>query len=129
MRLLGALGLCALVGATQAAAQWKQMFGVSTPMRDGVRLVSHIWVPADTGRWPTILIRTPYVKTPQFKRYKLATYLQNGYAVVLQDTRGRGDSEGQFDFYFPEGKDGFDTIEWIAKQSWSNGRVGTDGGS
>ena len=129
MRLLGVLGLCALAGTTQGSAQWKQMFGVSTPMRDGVKLVSNIWVPSDTGRWPTILIRTPYVKTPQFKRYKLATYLQNGYAVVLQDTRGRGDSEGEFDFYFPEGKDGFDTIEWIAKQSWSNGRVGTDGGS
>ena len=98
-------------------------------MRDGVKLVSDIYIPADTGRWPTILIRTPYVKTPQFRRYKLSAYLQNGYAVVLQDTRGRGDSEGEFGFYFTEGKDGFDTIEWIAKQSWSNGRVGTDGGS
>ena len=115
--------------ASPASAQWQQRFGVATPMRDGVKLVSDIWIPSDTGRWPTILIRTPYVKTPQFRRYKLAVYLQNGYAVVLQDTRGRGDSEGQFDFYFPEGKDGFDTIEWIAKQPWSNGRVGTDGGS
>jgi len=121
--------LIALSAPGAALAQGKQMFGVSTPMRDGVKLVSDIWIPADTGRWPAILIRTPYVKTPQFKRYKLAAYLQAGYAVILQDTRGRGDSEGEFDFYFPEGKDGFDTIEWIAKQPWSNGRVGTDGGS
>ena len=121
--------LVALSAPGAALAQGKQMFGVSTPMRDGVKLVSDIWIPADTGRWPAILIRTPYVKTPQFKRYKLAAYLQAGYAVILQDTRGRGDSEGEFDFYFPEGKDGFDTIEWIAKQPWSNGRVGTDGGS
>jgi putative CocE/NonD family hydrolase len=112
--------LCLVLGAREAAAQWKQRFGVATPMRDGIDLVSDIYVPADTGRWPTILIRTPYVKTPQFKRYKLASYLQGGYAVVLQDTRGRGDSEGEFNFYFPEGKDGFD-IEWIAKQAGPTG--------
>lgn len=129
MRVLPLLLSCLLVVTRPGAAQWKQMFGVSAPMRDGIPLVSDIWVPSDTGRWPTILIRTPYVKTAQFKRYKLATYVQRGYAVVLQDTRGRGDSGGEFDFYFPEGKDGYDTIEWIAKQPWSNGRVGTDGGS
>ncbi len=118
-----------VLGSRQAAAQFHQRFGVMIPMRDGIRLAADIYTPADTGRWPTILIRTPYVKTPQFKRYKLAVYLQNGYAVALQDTRGRGDSEGEFPFYFGEGGDGFDTIEWIARQSWSNGRVGTDGGS
>jgi putative CocE/NonD family hydrolase len=104
-------------------------FGVPIPMRDGVRLVADIWLPDSVGTFPAILLRTPYLKTPQFKRYKLAAYLQRGYAVVLQDTRGRGDSEGEFDFYFPEGKDGYDTIEWIARQSWSNGRVAMDGGS
>jgi len=128
-RTLALAAVFGVLGARESAAQWQQRFGVATPMRDGVKLVSDIYIPADTGRWPTILIRTPYVKTPQFRRYKLSAYLQNGYAVVLQDTRGRGDSEGEFDFYFPEGKDGYDTIEWIAKQNWSNGRVGTDGGS
>jgi len=123
------LGLFWVLGSRQAAAQFHQRFGVMMPMRDGVRLAADIYTPADTGRWPTVFIRTPYVRTPQFKRYKLATYLQNGYAVVLQDTRGRGDSEGEFPFYFGEGIDGYDSIEWIAKQPWSNGRVGTDGGS
>lgn len=104
-------------------------FGVPVPMRDGVRLVADIWLPDPAGTFPAILLRTPYLKTPQFKRYRLAAYLQRGYAVVLQDTRGRGDSEGEFDFYFPEGKDGYDTIEWIARQPWSNGRVAMDGGS
>jgi putative CocE/NonD family hydrolase len=104
-------------------------FGVETPMRDGVKLVSNLWLPDAVGKFPTILIRTPYDKTPQFRRYSLAAYVKAGYAVMLQDTRGRGDSEGQFDFYFPEGKDGYDTIEWIAKQPWSNGRVGMDSGS
>jgi putative CocE/NonD family hydrolase len=98
-------------------------------MRDGVRLSANVWLPDTTNKHPTILIRTPYIKTAQFRRYSLARYVREGYAVVLQDTRGRGDSEGEFQFYFAEGKDGFDTIEWIAKQPWSNGRVGTDGGS
>lgn len=129
MRLaLGLAVVLSVLSSRNGAAQWKQRFGVSIPMRDGVKLAADIYTPADTGRWPTI-IRTPYVKTPQFKRYRLAIYLQRGYAVVLQDTRGRGDSEGTFDFYFPEGIDGFDSIAWIALQSWSNGRVGTDGGS
>lgn len=128
-RAVGLAVLAAVLLPAGVSAQWKQRFGVMVPMRDGVRLAADIWTPADTGRWPAILLRTPYVKTPQFRRYKLAAYVQNGYAVVLQDTRGRGDSEGTFDFYFPEGRDGFDTIEWIAKQPWSNGRVGTDGGS
>ncbi|MEO8450335.1 MAG: CocE/NonD family hydrolase [Gemmatimonadota bacterium] len=104
-------------------------FGVRIPMRDGIRLVANIWVPDTVGKHPTILFRTPYDKTAQFRRYKAAEYVKRGYAVVIQDTRGRGDSEGDFNFYFPEAKDGYDTIEWIAAQPWSNGRVGTDGGS
>ncbi len=115
--------------ATTGLAQRVSRFGVMIPMRDRVRLAANIWTPSAAGRFPTILIRTPYDKTAQFRRYRLDNYLAAGYAVVLQDTRGRGDSEGEFDFYFPEGKDGYDTIEWIARQPWSNGRVGMDGGS
>jgi putative CocE/NonD family hydrolase len=98
-------------------------------MRDGINLVGDVWLPDSGARFPTILIRTPYVRTAQFRRYRLVEYLKHGYAVVLQDTRGRGDSDGTFDFYFPEARDGYDTIEWIARQPWSNGKVGTDGGS
>ena len=104
-------------------------FGVETPMRDGIKLVSNLWLPAAAGKFPTILIRTPYVKTPQFRRYGLAGVRGPRYAVVLQDTRGRGDSEGEFDFYFPEGQDGYDTIEWIARQPWSTGGWGWTAGS
>ena len=125
--ILAAVGL--IVGPVTARAQAVNRFGLLVPMRDGVRLSANVWIPAGTGRFPTILLRTPYDKTPQFNRYRLVNYLKAGYAVVVQDTRGRGDSEGVFDFYFPEGRDGFDTIEWIAAQAWSNGRVGTDGGS
>ena len=123
------LAAALLIGPVAASAQAVNRFGVPIPMRDGVRLVANLWIPAGTGRFPAILLRTPYDKTAQFGRYRLVNYLKAGYAVVVQDTRGRGDSEGGFDFYFPEGRDGFDTIEWIAAQPWSNGRVGTDGGS
>ena len=128
LRPLGVL-VAALVLAGPSRAQVINQFGVRIPMRDRVALSANIWIPASTGRFPTILIRTPYDKTPQFNRYHLINYVRAGYAVVLQDTRGRGDSDGQFDFYFSEGKDGYDTIEWIARQPWSNGRVGMDGGS
>jgi putative CocE/NonD family hydrolase len=107
---------------------FRVQFGIRTPMRDGVELSSDIWLPSKSGRYPSILVRTPYVKaggdvaslvTPlaQF-------YVQHGYVVVVQDTRGRGDSDGKFNFFFSEGHDGYDTIEWIAAQPWSNGKVG-----
>lgn len=128
--LVGALAPCAAAqGPDEGLVVGVARFGVPVPMRDGVRLDAHVWLPDSAGRFPAILIRTPYIKTPQFKRYGLARYVREGYAVVLQDTRGRGDSEGEFDFYFPEGRDGHDTIEWIARQPWSDGRVGMDGGS
>ena len=132
MKLLAGVLIATLLPTVPNAgvrAQGVPRFGISVPMRDGIRLVADLYLPDSVGRFPAILLRTPYVKTPQFRRYKLAAYVQRGYAVVLQDTRGRGDSDGEFDFYFPEGKDGYDTIEWIAKQPWSNGRVGMDGGS
>lgn len=118
-----------LAAPAVAGAQIVNRFGIRIPMRDRVELAANLWVPGPTGRYPTILFRTPYGRNPQFRRYSLLKYVQAGYAVMVQDTRGRGDSDGTFDFYFPEGKDGYDTIEWIARQPWSNGRVGMDGGS
>ena len=53
--------------------------------------------------------------------------LADGYVVVIQDTRGRGDSDGEFGFFFAEGHDGYDSIEWMAAQPWSNGKVGMMG--
>ena len=77
---------------------------------------------------PTILYRTPYGKgadiTPNYQ-----AFVDHGYAVVVQDVRGRYDSEGRFRPLDQEGRDGYDTIEWIARQPWSDGRVGMTGGS
>lgn len=120
--------LLSISSQTQAQSAFQVQFGVKTPMRDGVTLSSDIWLPKESGRYPAILVRTPYIKasgdvanlvTPRAK-----FYVEHGYAFVIQDTRGRGDSDGEFNFFFTEGHDGYDTIEWMASQSWSNGKVG-----
>jgi len=124
------LAAALLVMARQPAeAQVRQQFGVMTPMRDGVRLASDIWMPEAPGRYPVILIRTPYLKTMEFARFPDigAYYAARGYVLVVQDVRGRGDSDGEFNFFFQEGQDGYDSIEWLAKQPFSNGRVGMMG--
>lgn len=123
--------LFALSSQVFAADTVKVMFDVRSPMRDGVELSSDIWLPDAKGKFPLILIRTPYMKTmPQFDFPKLARFFaDHGYAVAVQDARGRGDSDGQFGFFFQEGNDGYDTVEWMAAQPWSNGRVCTIGPS
>jgi putative CocE/NonD family hydrolase len=97
-------------------------------MRDGVRLDTNIFHPLAGGRYPAILLRTPYGKgTDLPSGYN--SFLNHGYAVVLQDVRGRYDSQGVFDALNQEGPDGYDTINWIASQPWSDGQVGMIGGS
>jgi hypothetical protein len=112
----------------------RQMLGVRTPMRDGVHLVSDIWLPPGDGRYPVVLLRTPYERNVDFyvpdRVLRLARiWTAQGIGVVHQDVRGRGDSEGTFEFFHQEGRDGYDTIEWIAKQPWSNGQVAMTDGS
>jgi hypothetical protein len=123
----------ALVGAavivSPVAAQVRQDFGVMVPMRDGVKLAADVWRPASPGKYPVILIRLPYMKTAGFlDADKLGPWFATrGYAVVVQDVRGRGDSEGEFGFFFADAADGFDSIEWLAAEPWSDGRVGMMG--
>ena len=83
--------------------------------------------PAEKGRFPTLVYRTPYDRRHVEQDAVVVAALARGYAVVLQDVRGRYGSEGGFVPYVNEGKDGYDTIEWAAAQSWSDGRVGTFG--
>ena len=103
---------------------------VRVPMRDGVRLATHVYRPKGaTGPLPTILIKTPYNEMP----YKAASTrnaldaIKHGYALVLQNERGRYYSEGEWEILGHPQTDGYDTLTWIAKQSWSNGKVGTRG--
>jgi putative CocE/NonD family hydrolase len=100
---------------------------VKVPMRDGVKLCANIFVPKGSGRFPTILIRTPYNKGSSAGGYQ--TFVDHGFAVMVQDVRGKHHSEGVFDPLFQEGPDGSDTLDWIARQPWSNGEVGMLGGS
>ncbi|MGC4050787.1 MAG: CocE/NonD family hydrolase [Paludibaculum sp.] len=101
---------------------------VKIPMRDGIRLCTNIFRPAPTGRFPVVIQRTPYRKVSELTP-GLQAFLRRGYAVITQDVRGRYDSDGEFNQYNQEMNDGDDTISWVARQSWSDGRVGMFGGS
>ena len=108
---------------------------VPVTARDGVTLATDIFHPARDGQplvepAPVLLLRTPYNKdeveaTLGYNRW----FAQRGYICVIQDCRGCYESGGDVDFLFPEAEDGFDTLEWIDQQPWSNGRVGTWGTS
>lgn len=102
--------------------------GVKVPMRDGVVLRAIVLRPAAAGRFPVLVYRTPYSKDRSLETQTLhRSAALRGYAVVMQDVRGRYESDGSFDPYRQEGRDGYDTIEWAARQPWSNGMVGTYG--
>jgi len=101
---------------------------VPVRMRDGVTLVADLWLPAAQGKFPVLVYRTPYGKTRAPKEWTtFDRAVARGYAVVIQDVRGRYASGGDFNPYRNEGRDGYDTIEWAAVQPWSNGVVGTFG--
>jgi uncharacterized protein len=102
---------------------------VKVPMRDGVRLSTDVYLPDAPGPFPTVLMRTPYDNNGVANIEKGRRLANNGYAFVIQDCRGRFDSEGDYYPMANEGQDGFDTQQWVGRQSWSNGRVGMAGGS
>jgi len=98
------------------------------PMRDGVVLRADILLPHKGGPFPVLVYRTPYGAKNALQEYTTFQHaLERGYAVVVQDVRGRYASDGVFAPYQNEGRDGYDTIEWAAAQPWSNGKVGTFG--
>jgi putative CocE/NonD family hydrolase len=105
---------------------------VPARMRDGTVLYADVYRPALPGKYPVILLRTPYNKS-----FGRIAYLQldpmraasQGYALVIQDTRGRFNSEGEFYCFLYESQDGYDTVEWAAQQPWSDGNVGMYGAS
>lgn len=96
-------------------------------MRDGIQLSTDVYREPSRDKAPVVLMRTPYNKTrAKGSAEKLAAA---GYVVVIQDCRGANASEGALVPYYSEGQDGYDTIEWVTRQPWSNGRVGMMGGS
>jgi putative CocE/NonD family hydrolase len=104
-------------------------WNVRVPMRDGTLLAADVWRGADGERRTTLVARTPYNKNTAEQQERAAVYAANGYNFVDMDVRGRGDSEGSFEPWRSEGRDGYDTIEWIAEQDWSDGNVVTWGQS
>ena len=105
---------------------------VAVPMRDGTLLRMDVYRPSQQGRpietpAPAILVRTTYDKERAQDTRDAAQFVRNGYVFVVQDVRGRYTSDGCFYHGIYETDDGRDTIDWIARQPWSNGKVGMTG--
>lgn len=110
----------------------KRYVNVRIPMRDGIKLACDIYMPAGKGPFPAVMIRTPYQKSPAVSaRYEEwgHRFADQGFAYVVCDVRGKGDSDGDFYPFAQELTDSYDAIEWIAAQPWCNQNVGTDGNS
>ncbi len=106
----------------------KKMLHQPIPMRDGVKLDANIYFPNTPPPYPVVLSRSPYLFEAAFWASPLYIALfENGYAFVHQNERGRYWSEGEFEYLAGAQNDGYDTVDWIAKQPWSNGKVGTFG--
>ena len=102
---------------------------VKVPMRDGVNLSADIYLPRASGKFPTMLMRTPYSNNDAGSVEKARSFANSGYVCVVQDTRGRWDSDGEHYPFTHDGEDGYDTQEWIGRQEWSSGKIGMAGGS
>ena len=127
------LGAALLVVSTLFAAEVEKTT-VMVPMRDGIRLATDVYLPAEwQDPMPVLLKRTPYNKNTDGVDFSQVTG-QHGYGLVIQDMRGRFASEDEDHVVFlndgwSKRRDGHDTLEWIAAQPWCNGRVATYGGS
>jgi len=102
-------------------------FNVRIPMRDGVETSADIYRPDAEGKFPAIIIRTPYDNSRDKENGPF--FAKRGYVYITQDVRGRGDSDGRFYPLISEAQDGYDTHEWIGQQEWCSGKIGSFGGS
>ena len=107
---------------------------VSVPMRDGTKLATDLYRPSIDGEalpgpFPCVLTRTPYDKSAAMTIVEAEFWAKRGYARAVQDVRGRFASEGEFYLLKNEGADGYDSVEWLAEQSWCDGQVGLLGTS
>ncbi|MGA2134769.1 MAG: CocE/NonD family hydrolase [Bryobacteraceae bacterium] len=126
MRKLALLALPAL--SLLHAQDLDMLWGVKIPMRDGVRLNATVFLPKPMpAPLPVVFTLTPYIGDSYEDR---ATYFaRHGYVFALVDVRGRGNSEGEFEPFANEARDGYDAVEWLARQPWSNGKIAMWGGS
>lgn len=112
----------------EATREKRILFRRAVAMRDGIELCTDVYLPPDTGRRPTVVVRTPYGRHMQILMRLAKRLNQCGCAVVLQDCRGRYQSEGVFDLDLEE-PDGQDTLAWAGRQDWCDGTVGLYGAS
>jgi uncharacterized protein len=125
-----ALGAAMVLPAPAAAAENHEVTverNVAAKMRDGVTLRADIYRPKAEGKYPVLLVRTPYDKTNETNFGLKAA--ARGYVLIAQDVRGRFTSEGDWYTFKNESADGYDTVEWAATLPYSNGKVGMYGGS
>ncbi len=101
------------------------MRNVRVPMRDGVELATNVYLPREGTKFPVVLVRMAYNRA----HITGGELIERGLAVVSQDTRGRYASDGKFYPFIHETNDGYDTLDWIARQPWCNGKVGMYGDS
>ena len=118
--------------AAPAVYQVQTQRNVYAEMRDGVRLATDLHRPSHDGNpldgpFPVLLQRTPYNKSTEIRDVEADFFAARGYVVAIQDCRGRHASEGGFTKYTSDGPDGYDTVEWLAQQSWCDGKIGTFG--
>lgn len=108
---------------------------IAVPMQDGKILAADHYQPRSPGSYPTVLIRSPYGRNPKASAFGwllaffACRFAERGYHVIVQDVRGRFDSDGDFWPYFNEKADGLATIDWLNRQPWFNGVIGLWGGS
>ncbi len=129
MRILVSLLLWFTFAAAALAQPYRVLIehGARAKMRDGTALVADIYRPQAEGKFPVLLQRTPYNRAGG--QSEAADLAAHGYIVIVQDTRGRFDSEGDFYPFRYESQDGYDTVEWAAVLPYSDGQVGMYGGS
>ena len=113
------------IGFARPKNRIKVIKNVMVPMQDGIRLATDIYKPLPDGKYPVIIARTPYGKRGKIHPYKKMAELlaSQGYVVIIQDVRGKFDSEGEFFPYANEAMDGDQTITWAGEAPWSNGKT------
>jgi uncharacterized protein len=119
----------AVIAQASAPSNIIAQHGVPMKTRDGVTLYADIYRPNSTGKFPVILMRTPYDKSVNWAVAPIFKMVPRGYVVILQDVRGRYTSEGEWYPFKHEQADGFDAVEWAAALPYSDGKVGMMGAS
>jgi putative CocE/NonD family hydrolase len=126
-RFMLALLIAALASSAEADERIDLSWGVKIPLRDGIKLNATVYRPATKEAAPVIFTLTPYIADTYHER--ASYFARHGYVFALVDVRGRGNSEGRFEPFANEGRDGHDVVEWFARQPWCNCKVAMWGGS